>query len=146
MKDPVDHILRPSLPWRDESAITECGIDASKVKTLTMPEYFQRHKDLGRQRSAMLTCMTCSGTAERWGSWDDDPRHAMAREIAWERGEFFRARDGRGRRLLDELIAIETLIGRHREEFEAILTENTARREWLEKKAAHEAGKGGKPK
>jgi hypothetical protein len=31
MKEPVDHILRPALPWRgDEGAITECGYDANK--------------------------------------------------------------------------------------------------------------------
>lgn len=44
MKEPVDHILRPSLPWRasNEGAITECGFDASKVKPLTRAEFFQR--------------------------------------------------------------------------------------------------------
>ncbi len=32
MKEPVDHILRPKLPWRTgEGAITECGYDAAKV-------------------------------------------------------------------------------------------------------------------
>ena len=32
MKEPVDHILRPSLPWRsqDVPAITECGGDVCK--------------------------------------------------------------------------------------------------------------------
>ena len=48
MKEPVDHILRPLLPWRSsEGAITECGYDASKVKALTRPQYFERLKDLG---------------------------------------------------------------------------------------------------
>mgnify|MGYP001599520162 CR=1 FL=1 len=39
MKEPVDHVLRPRLPWRSPSdpAITECGYDASKVKTITLP-------------------------------------------------------------------------------------------------------------
>jgi hypothetical protein len=62
MKEPVDHILRPNLPWRspDEGAITECGYDASKVKTLTRAEFFKGQKDLGERRTAMLTCMTCS--------------------------------------------------------------------------------------
>lgn len=97
MKDPVDHILRPRLPWRgDEGAITECGYDASKVRTLTREEYFQRLKDLGRQRCALLTCMTCADTAGRWGTWADDPRLALEREITWERGGGYRARTDRG--------------------------------------------------
>jgi hypothetical protein len=138
MKEPVDHILRPRLPWRsDEGAITECGYDASKVKTLTRAEFFQRVKDLGRQRSALLTCMTCSDTAGRWGTWEDDPRKAMEREIAWENG-WQRRQEGTSR-LRDELVAIAALIEAHREEFDATIAENVVRREWLEKKAAKAA-------
>jgi hypothetical protein len=107
MKEPVDHIVRPSLPWRPaETAITECGYDASKVKALTRVEFFQRLKDMGQQRCAMLTCMTCSDTAKRWGTWEDDPRKAMDREIAWEWGGGYRARDDRGDLLKQELVAI----------------------------------------
>lgn len=138
MKEPVDHILRPRLPWRspDEGAITECGYDASKVKTLTRAEFFQRQKDFGQQRTAMLTCMTCSDTARRWGTWDDDPRLALHREIDWERGGYYsHARTDRGQRLKDELLAIAALIEAHREEFEATITEGEQRRDWLEKKA-----------
>jgi hypothetical protein len=139
MKEPVDHILRPRLPWRDgEAAITECGYDATKVRTLTRPDYFARLKDLGRQRTAMLTCMTCASTAGNWGTWDDDPRHALEREIIWERGGGYRAREDRGVRLRDELVAIAALIEAHRDEFAALVTENEQRREWLEKKAALE--------
>ena len=138
MKEPVDHILRPRLPWRqtDEDAITECGYDASKVKTLPRVEFFQREKDLGRQRSAMLTCMTCSDTARRWGAWNDDPRLALGREIEWERGGYWgHGRSDRGHRLRGELIAIAALIEAHRDEFEGTLGKNEQRREWLEKKA-----------
>lgn len=137
MKEPVDHILRPSLPWRNDAAITECGYDASKVKTLTRPEYQQRLKDFGQQRTAMMTCMTCSDTAGRWGTWDDDPRKALEREISWECR--WRQSD-RGVRLRDELLAIADLIAAHPEEFQAAITATEQRRAWLEKKAAHEAG------
>jgi hypothetical protein len=141
MKEPVDHIQRPSLPWRTaDGAITECGFDASKVKTLTREEYAKRFKELGRQRCAMLTCMTCADTAARWGAWDDDPRTALEREIAWE-GAGRRWHHDRGQRLRDELIAIAALIDAHREEFDATISANSQRREWLEKKAAHEGKK-----
>ncbi|MDB5607757.1 MAG: hypothetical protein JWP25_4657 [Bradyrhizobium sp.] len=137
MKEPVDHVIRPGLPWRPAStAITECGYDASKVKSLTRAEFFQRVKDLGQQRSAMLTCMTCSDTARRWKTWEDDPRQAMEREIQWEWGHGYRARSDRGELLKDELIAIASLIEAHPEEFAATIQANQGRREWLEKKAA----------
>ena len=141
MKEPVDHIQRPSLPWRTDIGITECGFDAAKVKTLTREEFFQREKDLGKQRTAMLTCMTCSDTARRWKSWHDDPRQAMDREIAWEWGNGYRAREDRGERLRGELVAIAALIEAHRDEFETTIKTNMQRREWLEKKAANKARK-----
>jgi hypothetical protein len=143
MKEPVDHIIRPRLPWRPEgdAAITECGYDASKVKTITREELTQRLKELGQQRCAMLTCMTCSDTARRWGAWETDPRQALEREITWEWGGGYRARTDRGQRLKDELIAIAELIEAHRDEFENIVTTRAQRREWLEKKAANEARK-----
>lgn len=139
MKEPVDHIVRPSLPWRDPgTAITECGYDASKVKALTREEFFQRLKEFGQQRTAILTCMTCSDTARRWGTWTDDPRKAMEREILWEHGGGYRARTDRGDRLREELVAIAALISAHAEEFDSIIQTNRARREWLEKKSALE--------
>lgn len=142
MKEPVDHVIRPGLPWRPPSAaITECGYDASKVKALTRAEFFQREKELGKQRTAMVTCMTCSDTARRWKTWDDDPRQAMDREIAWEWGNGYRAREDRGELLKDELIAIAALIEAHPEEFAATIQANQGRREWLEKKAAMKATK-----
>ena len=143
MKEPVDHILRPRLPWRgDEAAITECGFNAAKVKTLTRAEFFARRKELGSQRMAMLTCMTCSDTAGRWGTWEDDPRRALEREIIWEWGGGYRARQDRGERLKDELLAIAALIKAHRDEFDAAVTGIEQRREWLEKKSVLDQKRG----
>ena len=140
MKEPVDHILRPRLPWRDQDApaITECGYNAAKVKAIAREEFFQRERDLGKQRAALFTCMTCADTARRWGAWDDDPRNAVRREIVWECGEHYwsHGRNERGQRLKDELLAIAALIEAHREEFDAHIAESEQRREWLEKKAA----------
>lgn len=138
MKEPVDHIARPRLPWRSSDAdITECGYDASKVKTISRTEFSDRLKNLGQQRTAMLMCMTCSDTARRWGTWETDPCQALDREISWERGERYRARTDRGFRLRDELAAIAALIEAHREEFDAHISSTEQRREWLAKKAAH---------
>lgn len=138
MKEPVDHILRPQLPWRTDGGITECGFDASKVSTLTRDQFFARFKEYGQQRTAMFTCMTCSDTASRWGTWEDDPRRSLEREIQWETGW---SRSDRGARLRDELQAIASLVEAHRDEFDAHISATAQRRDWLEKKAANTAAK-----
>jgi len=116
----VDHIERPRLPWRseDEAALTECGFSAVKVKTLTRSEFFRRLKEYGQQRTAMLTCMTCVNTAQAWSTWEDDPRCALGRELAWEGARW---RTDHGHRLRDELRAIALLIESHPEEFAKLL-------------------------
>lgn len=151
MKEPVDHILRPKLPWRTNGFITECGYNAESVKTITREEFFKRVKDLGQQRTAMLMCMTCSDTARRWGTWEEDARKAMEREITWETRSmgYYMAvdvavrlgratggypRDSDGHRLLDELHAIAKLINAHPEEFARLVQEIGAAREWNAKK------------
>lgn len=138
MKEPVDHIRRPTLPWRDTPAMTECGMNADSVKTLTREEFFVRLKDFGSKRTAILTCMTCAETAKRHGTWNDDPRLAMQREIAWETP--WRGSD-RGELLRDELLAIAALIEAHREEFDAHLNSSHQRRAWIQQKADHAASK-----
>jgi hypothetical protein len=137
MKEPVDHILRPQLPWRQgDGAITECGYDGLQVKAITRKEYFQRLENMGQQRAALFTCMTCASTAKRWGTWDDDPGRALDREITWEcGGAYWRDRDDRGFRLRDELLAIAALIDAHREEFDVLVSAGGLKREWLKKKA-----------
>jgi hypothetical protein len=104
MKEPVDHIIRPRLPWRspDEPAITECGYDASKVKAITREDFRMRLKELGRQRTAMFTCMTCADTAEHHKTWDEDPRRAVEREVIWECAGSRWGNENRGTRLKDE--------------------------------------------
>lgn len=139
MKEPVDHILRPRLPWRmEEDAITECGYDVTKVKCLTRFEFNARHREYGRQRTAMLTCMTCMDANSRWGNWADDPRQAMQREIEWET-RWGRDIEGRTQRLKDELSVIAEMIEAHREDFDAKVQSRRDRRKWNDQKAAAEA-------
>lgn len=137
MKEPVDHIVRPRLPWRPatDPAITECGYDASKVKTLTREAFFERLKDYGQQRTGLVTCMTCMDTARRWETWEQDPRRAIEREVTWECG--WRGK-GRGEHLKDELLALAALVAAHPDEFRQLLAGIDARRQWLEKKTRNE--------
>jgi hypothetical protein len=147
MKEPVDHIMRPRLPWRSVGdAITECGYDATQVRTLTREEYNARYKEFGRTRMAMLTCMTCMDTNARYAHWADDPRQAMSREIDWEVRWGHEIRD-REQRLKDELLAIAGLIEAHQGEFDQLIDVSKRRRDWLEaKKEAEAQRKRPKPK
>lgn len=132
MKEPVDHIERPFLPWRSEkeTTLTECGYEAIKVKTLTRSEFFRRLKEYGQQRTAILTCMTCMQTAQRWATWDEDPRDALSREIQWE-GRFS---DNHGHRLRDELRAIAIMVKAYPEEFKELVHRVTGTVDFLHEK------------
>jgi hypothetical protein len=141
VKEPVDHILRPQLPWRDNAAITECGMDAAKAPTLTRNQYLARLKEMGQQRTAILTCMTCAQTANNWGTWEDDPRQALMREIQWENPYGYRRNNERGWKLHDELWAAASIIAEHRTVFDALVEERARRRDWLSQKAEHERSK-----
>ena len=55
MKEPVDHILRPQLPWRSGPGITECGYDASQVKTLTREQFKARLAEMASATPAAWT-------------------------------------------------------------------------------------------
>ena len=90
----------------------------------------------------MITCMTCSRTASLWGTWEDDPRKAMSREIEWET----RYRGKNGMRLYDELLAIASLIDAHNDEFIAAINEIEQRRIWNANKEARKASKRFKPR
>lgn len=120
------HILRLQVPWRRGTVLTECGMEDDRA--LTAEEVFAKTNELGKQRMAMLTCMTCWSAAEmhrhwdsnrsRLNSWDDDPIGVVEREVN-------RSRWGGPRRapspLKDELLAIALLIDAHRDDFDELL-------------------------
>lgn len=115
MADPLDHIERPTLPWRNDPPLTECGLRSDSYPTLTRDEFDARLKSYGQQRTALTTCMTCVQTAGRWRTWRGDPVEALGREVERAR---YRTREDGGLRLRRELLAIELLIAAHRDEFD----------------------------
>lgn len=130
-REPIDHILRPRLPWRDDR-LTECGLDAQGMQNVVeRGAYLQRKKEMGQQRCALFHCMTCMQTVQRWPTWAEDPRRALAREIEWERPEYFRYGDPkRGDRLRRELDAIAVLLERHAEEFKSLVLKAEQQAQW----------------
>jgi len=126
--EPLAHVLRAALPWRDGPVLTECGkLPDAGMPVLTVTEFAAKVKREGKQRSALLTCMTCWSTAAtRQGvSWGADPVGVMAREVGWARTLMPGViRDDPTARLFrDELLAIAELISRHREEFDGLVAE-----------------------
>lgn len=114
MKQPVDHIERPRLPWRDER-LTECRLSADSYPTITRDGAVTRCRELGKTRFAMTVCITCMQTAERHLTWEQDPVSAMLREV--EGARWYR-KDGTHDQMRTELKAIALLIAAHRDEFD----------------------------
>jgi hypothetical protein len=125
--EPLDHVLRAALPWRDGPVLTECGkLPDPGMPLLTVPEFVAKVKREGQMRSSKTTCMTCWTTAARHHvvSWDADPVGVMAREVGWARAHAPGwARDDDPTALLfrNELLAIAELITRHQEEFAGLV-------------------------
>jgi hypothetical protein len=108
--EPLDHVLRPQLPWRDDLT-TECGLSGDgDRRVITRAAFLRRLKDQGKQRSAMTTCMTCWQTAGRYKDWATSPSDVMARNVnGWD--------ETKKVRINSELRAIVALIEAHPEEF-----------------------------
>lgn len=120
---PLDHVYRPSLPWRDE-VLTECGRTPDPDRTITSDQLRARVRKLGKQRTALLTCMTCLDRVGWTGEWNEHPIGVLAREI--KRVGYVGT--GRGdrmtpeqQRLTSELRAIAALIETHRDEFDQFI-------------------------
>lgn len=114
----IQHVARRPLPWRP-ATLTECGLPLAEHAAITDAEFQERVKKLGRTRAAMVTCMTCWHTSDRYDyaqrPWrGSEILTALEREIQW-------ARQHKDAPLHADLKAIEVLIGRHDEEFDELL-------------------------
>jgi hypothetical protein len=125
---PLDHLARPPLPWRLCATLTECGktlTELDPARVITADTLARRIRDLGKQRAAYTTCMTCADTAERWRSIDPEPLVVFLREAEAVQ---YRTRRNVARReaLTAEVEAITALIAAHREEFDGYLADRSA--------------------
>lgn len=129
--EPLAHVLRAALPWRDGPVLTECGkLPGDGMPVMTITEFAAKVKRLGQQRASMSTCMTCWSTASRRQavSWEADPVGVILREAGWARtwAPGVTRDDPTARRFHTELLAIAELISRHRDEFEGLVDGITA--------------------
>lgn len=110
MSEPLSHIQRTPLPWR-ESALTECGRPIAEMAlVITVDEARRRAAEMGKQRFSLFHCMTCTHTVGSWPSWESDPLGRLSRE---SRGDLDL--------VTKELRAIAALIEAHRDEFDAFV-------------------------
>jgi hypothetical protein len=125
-EEPLGHVLRAALPWRDRPPLTECGkTPGPGVPAMSLEQFAAKVKAQGKQRSALTTCMTCWETAGRHQatSWATSPVAVIAREASWARTwQPGVTRDDPVAQLFrDELLALAELVSRHREEFDAVI-------------------------
>lgn len=118
MREQLEHILRPPIPWRDGTPKTECGLKGDSKSSITFADFRAKFAREGQQRSALTTCMTCWYRAVNGSKlnedWDHRPGAVVAREIGY---------DHSGTDLIDqELRALAILAAEHKEEFRQILT------------------------
>lgn len=138
---PLDHISRPSLPWRAPH-LTECGKLLGEIDplwVLTRDQVQARIKAVGQQRAAYTTCMTCASTSDRYRPLPHDSTAiiAITRELTAvqhaypPRETHFEGRVSieqpsdlwhRKQQLAGELEAIQALIESRREEFDGYLS------------------------
>ena len=83
--EPLTHIARPPLPWRD-SGLTICGKPVTQYAdglVVNIADARAAVRRLGKSRFAMTHCMTCANNADRWWTWEENPGARMAREIGY---------------------------------------------------------------
>jgi len=115
--EPLTHIGRTSLPWR-EATKTVCGrliADYADGLVVTLADAQAMQKRLGKQRFALAICMTCAHNVGNWAEWDSHPIARMEREVT---GGRWGSPDPV---LVAELRAIAALIDQHREDFDAMV-------------------------
>lgn len=112
--EPMAHLPRPSLPWREGQPLAECGLRTEGLPLITRAEVLARVRRGGRQQAFRSVCATCWETANRWSDWEHDPLDAMAREVSPVGGR-------RTPLILEELLALAELARAHPEEFQALV-------------------------
>lgn len=126
MEDPVTHVRRPAAPWRPSAPdldLTECGRPLADVPAqyLTSREELVRYvKEVGKQRAAFTTCMTCADTIDRHESWDLNPVAVMGRDGLPSHRWGGRPTPRQQRARL-EMFALALLVEAHRDEFDQAL-------------------------
>ena len=122
MSEPLTHIARPPLPWR-ESGKTICGHPVGQYVdglVINLADAHAAARRLGQQRFALTHCMTCASNARNWSTWEDNPRARLAREmghLGMTKAEPI---------VEHELRAIALLIEAHRDEFDDLVQSYTS--------------------
>lgn len=125
MTEPIAHIARSVLPWRDASDNdTECGKAVSEfARVITWDAAVRMVKDLGMQRAAFVLCMTCTSTGDRWRMRSDGTRAEGQCSFEGEPTERLSREFGKRRDQTDrELRAMGELVTRHRQEFDDLMS------------------------
>lgn len=120
MKERVDHIQRLPLPWRVQT-ITECGLPIEAHPVISRADLKKRVADLGQQRSAYTTCMTCWNRIGRY-PWNKQDETLGALIDYLSQASWGGARDQEATDLMrSEIEALTALIAAHRDEWDEFI-------------------------
>jgi hypothetical protein len=122
MAERKEHIIRAPLPWRDEDAMTECGLDARDALAVSREAMERKVHEQGQARAAFTSCMTC-WQAVRDNRWAED---RMGRSASVLLRHLQRAHNPEeAKRMRRELEALVLLVRAHRDEFDTIVRDAT---------------------
>jgi hypothetical protein len=113
------HIVRDPIPWETGEPLTECGHAASEMaRIVTREQVRDRVRVIGSQRAHYEFCMTCTQTADRWSTWEQDPLNCLHR---LPNSYYGSERSARGKLLRSELRAVALVVRAHWDEYLATL-------------------------
>lgn len=141
----LDHLLRAAPPWHTGPRMTECGRAEGDVQSIVdRPTMQARVNKLGKQRAAMVMCMSCVNLYSRPFTWARHPAEILRRFIESQQYRVRRGDDTRSL-LMRELLALGMLVEDHREEFEGYVAalEQTADLDQARRRSRMRAVRGG---
>jgi hypothetical protein len=138
MTETRDHVVRESVPWRDEQ-LTQCGRPISDVgSVISEDELRRRLKKDGQQRTAFTVCMTCYHHPH--SKWDTDPVGVIRNDrTGYARTHYASpvaiGQPPRDMSLVHELHAIAKLVETHQDEFDQLVEEEKLGAAWQDRLA-----------
>lgn len=124
MRERVDHIQRLPLPWRAQT-ITECGLPIEAHPVISRADLKKRVADLGQQRAAYTTCMTCWDRMRRY-PWNEQDETLGALIDYLSLGRWGGRDEGATNLIRSEVEALTALIAAHRDEWDEFIAGKAA--------------------
>lgn len=127
MDQPTKHVIRVGIPWHDEQ-LTECGFPVSDYPSAWLRGEIRELIDRCGYTDVMASfCCTCWRAGVMWDhlndTWERNPLAVLQREYKRIGSRQVEPRGTPNLFAANELLSIEELVRRHRDEFDEIKAE-----------------------